>query len=139
MNNRNFLVPILYLLICLFWGSSWLVIKLSLKFITPFINLGLRFLVSAISISLVMIYTKTELDLSSKSISLYLLLGLFSYSIPFSLVYWADENNTIFACIDFVRNCIHFLLSILSSHYFCKEETLSLNRIIGILLFFSSG
>lgn len=134
MNNRNFLVLILYILICLFWGSSWLVIKISLNYVTPFINLGLRFLVSALSIFLVMVYTNTQLDLSKKSVSIYILLGLFSYSIPFSLVYWA-ERTIPSSLASILFGMYPFFVAILSS-IFCKDETLTLNRVIGILLSF---
>lgn len=134
MKNKNFLVPILYILICLFWGSSWLVIKISLNYVTPFINLGLRFLVSALSIFLVMVYTNTQLDLSKKSVSIYILLGLFSYSIPFSLVYWA-ERTIPSSLASILFGMYPFFVAILSS-IFCKDETLTLNRVIGILLSF---
>lgn len=134
MKDQKFLVPFLYVLICLFWGSSWFFIKLSLDYVTPFINLGVRFLISAGAIYLVMVYTGTKLDLSRKSILLYILLGLFSYSIPFSLVYFAEQKiPSSLASILF--GMYPFFVAILSS-IFCEEETLSFNRIAGILLSF---
>lgn len=134
MNNRNFLIPFLYVLICVFWGTSWLVIKVSLNYLTPFINLGLRFLVSAIAIYFIMIYTKTKIDLSSKSILIYIILGLFSYSIPFSLVYWAER--TIPSSLASVLFGMYPLFVAILSSLFFKEEILSTNRILGILLSF---
>ncbi|MCX8057333.1 MAG: DMT family transporter [Ignavibacteria bacterium] len=134
MKENKFLVPLLYTLLCLFWGSSWFVIKLSLDYVTPFINLGIRFLISATAIYLVMIYTKTKLDLQLNSILIYLLLGLLSYSIPFSLVYFAEKRiPSSLASILF--GMYPFFVAILSS-IFCKDETLSTNRILGIILSF---
>ncbi len=135
MKERKFLIPLLYFLICFFWGSSWYVIKLSLQYVTPFLNLGLRFLISAFAIYLVMIYTKTKLDLSKQSVVLYLVLGFFSYTIPFSLVYWAEKTiPSSLASILFALN--PFFVAILSS-IFIKEESLSAPRIIGIVLSFA--
>jgi len=135
MNNKSFFIPVLYFLICFFWGSSWYVIKLSLEYVTPFINLGIRFLISALAIYLVMKYTDTKLDLSPNSIKLYLILGFFSYSIPFSLVYWAEE--TIPSSLASILFTMHpFFVAILSS-IFIKEESLSLPRLIGIIVSFS--
>lgn len=135
MKNQKFLVPVLYILICLFWGSSWYVIKLSLEYVTPFINLGIRFLISTVAIYVVMLYTKTKLDLSAKSVIIYLLLGFFSYSIPFSLVYFAEQTiPSSLASILF--GMYPFFVAILSS-IFCQDETLSFNRVLGILLSFS--
>lgn len=125
----------MYFLICFFWGSSWFIIKVSLQYVTPFINLGSRFLISAFSIYLVMRYTNTSLDLSPTSVKLYLILGFFSYSIPFSLVYWAERTiPSSLASILFAMN--PFFVAILSS-IFIKEEFLSVPRIIGIILSFA--
>jgi putative membrane protein PagO len=135
MANKKFFIPLMYFLICFFWGSSWYIIKVSLQYVTPFINLGSRFLISAFSIYLVMRYTNTRLDLSPTSVKLYLILGFFSYSIPFSLVYWAERTiPSSLASILFAMN--PFFVAILSS-IFIKEEFLSVPRIIGIILSFA--
>ncbi|NPV12119.1 MAG: DMT family transporter [Ignavibacteria bacterium] len=135
MSEKKIFIPLMYFLICFFWGSSWYVIKLSLEYVTPFINLGSRFLISAVAILIVMKYTNTKLDLSAESIKLYLILGFFSYSIPFSLVYWAEQTiPSSLASILFAMN--PFFVAILSS-IFIKEESLSLTRIVGIILSFT--
>lgn len=134
MSDRKFFIPLIYFLICFFWGSSWYVIKLSLEYVTPLINLGIRFLISALAIYLVMIYTKTRLELSPVSVKLYLILGFFSYTIPFSLVYWAEK--TIPSSLASILFAIHpFFVAILSS-IFIKEEFLSMPRIVGVILSF---
>lgn len=121
-------------MICFFWGSSWLVIKLSLNYVPPFLNLGTRFLISAIAIYFVMLYTKTKLDLSKNSIIIYIFLGLFSYGIPFSLVYWAEQ--TIPSSLASILFGMYPLFVAALSSFVIKEESLSLNRIIGILTSF---
>ncbi|MDE2509592.1 MAG: hypothetical protein KGL74_00595, partial [Elusimicrobia bacterium] len=40
-------VPALYALICLIWGSTWLVIKVGLVGVPPFLGAGLRFALAA--------------------------------------------------------------------------------------------
>ncbi len=135
MKDNRFLIPFLYILICFFWGSSWYVIKLSINYVTPFINLGIRFLLSAVAIYIIMIYTKSKLDLSKESILIYLMLGIFSYSIPFSLVYFAEKTiPSSLASILFGTS--PFFVTILSC-IFIKEESLNLERIIGILFSFT--
>lgn len=128
------MIPFIYSLICFFWGSSWLVIKISLKYIPPFLNLGTRFLLSALAIYSIMLYTKTRLDLTKNSIVIYILLGLFSYSIPFSLVYWAEK--TIPSSLASILFGMYPLFVATLSSIFIKEESLSFNRIIGILTSF---
>lgn len=134
MKNYKIFIPIIYLLICLFWGSSWLVIKLSLEYLNPLFNLGLRFLIAAFSILLVIKWTNTKLDFSKESIKIYFLMGIFSYSLPFYLVYWAEQ--TIPSSLASVLFGMYpFFIAILSS-IFIKEESLTINRILGIFLSF---
>lgn len=135
MKNSGLILAIVYILICLFWGSSWFVIKLTLEFVTPFINLGFRFLISALAIYLVMLFTKTRLDLSKESLQLYFLLGIVSYTVPFYFVYWAQK--TIPSSLASILFAMHPLFVAILSAIFIKEETLSFPRLIGILLSFS--
>ncbi len=134
MKNKNVLVPILYILVCIFWGTSWLVIKLSLEYVSPLMNLGLRMFFSSIAILMIMKFTRTELDLSAKSIKLYIILGLFSYSIPFSLVYWAEK--TIPSSLASILFGMYPLFIAILSSIFVQEESLSIPKIAGIILAF---
>ncbi len=134
MKNKNVLVPILYILVCIFWGTSWLVIKLSLEYVSPLMNLGLRMFFSSIAILMIMKFTRTELDLSTKSIKLYIILGLFSYSIPFSLVYWAEK--TIPSSLASILFGMYPLFIAILSSIFVQEESLSIPKIAGIILAF---
>lgn len=134
MKNYRILIPIIYLLICLFWGSSWLVIKLSLEYLNPLFNLGLRFLIAAFAILFVIKWTNTKLDFSKQSIKIYFLMGIFSYSLPFYLVYWAEQ--TIPSSLASVLFGMYpFFVAVLSS-IFIKEGSLTINRILGIFLSF---
>lgn len=85
---RIFLV---YLLLCLIWGSTWLAIRASLESLTPFISDGFRFLLASIFILVLMKLRGVSLQTDRESIRLYLLMGFLSFVIPFGLVYWAEQ------------------------------------------------
>jgi drug/metabolite transporter (DMT)-like permease len=41
-------IPFLYGLVCLIWGSTWLAIKIGLEGVPPFLGAGLRFSLAAL-------------------------------------------------------------------------------------------
>jgi len=80
-----------YVLICLIWGSTWLAIRASLESLTPFISAGSRFLAASGFIFILMKIRGVSLQRDKDSIRLYILMGFFSFVIPFGLVYWAEQ------------------------------------------------
>jgi drug/metabolite transporter (DMT)-like permease len=80
-----------YILLCLIWGSTWLAIRLGLDSLTPFISAGFRFILAGVLIIFFMKLRKISVQLDKTSVILYVLLTLFSYAIPFALVYWGEQ------------------------------------------------
>jgi len=89
--SENFRIIFGYILICLLWGSTWLAIRLGLDSLTPILSAGLRFLLASGFIFILMKITKRKIQTDKVSIKLYLILGVFSFVIPFALVYWAEQ------------------------------------------------
>lgn len=80
-----------YILLCLIWGTTWLGIKASLESLTPFTSAGIRFFLASLIIYLLMKFKGLELQKDKTSVRLYLMMGFFSFVIPFGLVYWAQQ------------------------------------------------
>jgi putative membrane protein PagO len=84
-------IVLVYVAICFVWGSTWLAIKYGLESLTPIFSAGLRFSIASIFIFILMKIKKVTLQTDKDSIRLYLLMGFFSFVIPFGLVYWAEQ------------------------------------------------
>ena len=80
-----------YLILCLIWGSTWIAIRFGLESLTPMFSAGVRFCLASIIIFALMRIKNTPLQTDKVSIRLYLLMGFFSFVIPFGLVYWAQQ------------------------------------------------
>ncbi|MEW6193665.1 MAG: EamA family transporter [Bacteroidota bacterium] len=91
MESERFKIASGYALICLIWGSTWLAIRIGLESLTPVISGGLRFLLASLFVFILMKFKKIKLQTDQHSVRLYLILALFSFSIPFGLVYWAEQ------------------------------------------------
>ncbi len=124
------LVPALYALICLIWGSTWLVIKLGMDGVPPFLAAGLRFcLASAVLFALVWL-RRTRLSLSRDDKIAVASCGLLSFMISYACVYWSEQY--ISSGLAAVLYCTMPLGVALLSRFWTKSETLSPRKVAGI-------
>lgn len=91
MRSTPIRIFLVYVLLCLVWGSTWMAIRASLESLTPFISGGIRFLLAAFFILILMKVKGVSLQKDKESIRLYFLMAFFSFVIPYGLVYWAEQ------------------------------------------------
>ena len=91
MKSSPIKIILVYILLCLIWGSTWLAIRASLESLTPFISIGARFTIASGFILGLMKFQGVSLQTDKESIRLYILMGFLSFVIPFGLVYWAEQ------------------------------------------------
>jgi drug/metabolite transporter (DMT)-like permease len=91
MKSTTFKIFFAYILLCLLWGSTWMVIRASLESLTPFISIGARFITASFFILILMKVRGVSLQIDRESMRIYFLMGILSFVIPFGLVYWAEQ------------------------------------------------
>jgi drug/metabolite transporter (DMT)-like permease len=91
MRSTPLRIFLVYALLCIIWGSTWLAIRASLESLTPFISVGSRFLLASLFVFALMKIRGVSLQTDKESIRLYFLMGFLSFVIPFGLVYWAEQ------------------------------------------------
>jgi drug/metabolite transporter (DMT)-like permease len=91
MNRIAVKIFLVYALLCFIWGSTWLAIRFGLESLTPIFSAGLRFSLASLLIFVLMKIKRISLQTDKESIRLYILMGFFSFVIPFGLVYWAEQ------------------------------------------------
>jgi len=91
MNKLAVKIFLAYAALCFIWGSTWLAIRIGLESLTPIFSAGLRFSVASVFIYLIMKIKNISLQTDRFSLYLYLIMGFFSFVIPFGLVYWAEQ------------------------------------------------
>ncbi len=134
MNSEKTKIVIGYIIICLIWGSTWIAIKLGLDTLTPMFAVGLRFLIASIVLWAIIKIKNIELLKDSKSVKLYLFMSLFSYIIPFTLVYWAEQiiptglTSVLFAIFPF--------WVIIFSRIAFPNEKIGMYKFLGVLFGF---
>lgn len=117
------------------WGSTWMAIRVSLNSLTPFVSCGLRFLLASFFVIALVKIRGIKIQTDKLSMTLYLVMGLFSFVIPFGLVYWGEQYvPSGLASVLFAVN--PFFVAIFS-YYFIVNENVGAHKIIGIVLGFA--
>lgn len=135
MNKETFKIAFAYILICLIWGSTWLAIRIGLDDLTPFISSGVRFIAASVIIRLIMQYKNIKLQTDKTSVILYLILGVFSYVLPFGLVYWGQQYIAS-GLASIIFGVYPFFIA-LFSFFLLPDERINLSQIVAIVLGFS--
>lgn len=134
MGKEGLKIALGYILICLIWGSTWLAIRLGLESITPFIAAGLRFLAASLFIYIAMKIQRIKLQTDPSAIKLYVIMGIFSFAVPFGLVYWAEQY--IASGLTSVLFAIHPFAVIIFSRLMMPQYKVGPYQILGVALAF---
>lgn len=132
--NDKLKIILLYILICLIWGTTWLVTRLGLNSLTPLFSAGIRFIVATITILFFMKFQSLKLNTDKLSIRLYIFMGLFAYAIPFALIYWGQMYVASgLAAVIFA--IFPFFIALFNKIFFPKEK-IGLMKFLAMILGF---
>ena len=124
-----------YAVLCLIWGSTWVAIRFGLESLTPIFSAGVRFSIAAIIVLAIMRVKKINLQTDPVSIRLYLLMGFFSFVIPFGLVYWAEQF--VPSGLAAVLFAVYPFWVVIFSYIRMREESIGFYKIFGTILGFA--
>ena len=123
---------ILYALLCLIWGSTWLAIKVGLDGVPPFLAAGLRFLLATALVGLVLAGRRKRFHLTRDDKVCVLSLGLLVFWLDYAAVYWAEIR--ISSGLTAILFSTMPLMTSLLSTYWTGSETLGERKVAGILV-----
>jgi len=135
MSKLTVKIALAYAALCFIWGSTWIAIRLGLESLTPIFSAGVRFSIASIFIFILMRIRNISVQTDRVSIRLYLVMGFFSFVIPFGLVYWAEQfvpsgmASVLFAVYPF--------WVVIFSYLRMPSEFIGFYKIFGILLGFA--
>lgn len=124
-----------YIIVCLVWGTTWLFIKLGLNDLTPFFSAGLRFAVASLVFGIVIAVKKYPVHNDKNARLLYLYNALFSFIIPFGLVYWGGQF--IASGLSAIMFAVYPFFVALVSRFALQGDKFKGKDIVGMILSFS--
>jgi len=119
-----------FIVISLIWGSTWLAIKVGLETIPPFSGVALRFTIALFFFFIIMKTRGIRPPFDRDAIRVYVTMGTLSFSIPFGLIYWAEQYvPTGLASVLFA---VYPLIIAILSQVLLSGERLNSFKVIGI-------
>jgi drug/metabolite transporter (DMT)-like permease len=126
------MVAVLYALLCLIWGSTWLAIKVGLGGVPPFLGAGLRFVLAAAIVGLPLAVRRRRITLTRDDTLCVLSLGILIFWLDYACAYWAELH--ISSGLTAVLFSTMPLMTALLSAFWTRSETLSARKMAGILV-----
>lgn len=124
------MIALVFALICLIWGSTWVVIKIGLVGVPPFLGAGLRFVLSAAIVGLPLLLRRKPLALTRDDKLCILSLGVLIFWLDYACVYWAELY--ISSGLTAVLFSTMPLMTALMSAFWMRSEKLSARKLAGI-------
>jgi drug/metabolite transporter (DMT)-like permease len=85
---------IVWLILCLIWGSTWIFIKVGLEDLPPITFAAARFLFAILLLAPLVIAGRLPLPRSATEWRLVALTGVLQFSVNYSTVFWAEQHIT---------------------------------------------
>lgn len=126
------MVVLLYALMCLIWGSTWLAIKVGLVGVPPFLAAGLRFTLATLIVGLPLLVRRRRIRLTHDDKVCIASLGLLVFWLDYAAVYWAELY--ISSGLTAVLFSTMPLMTALLSAFWTRSEALGARKLTGILV-----
>jgi len=132
---RNAIRVALFGLLCLIWGSTWLVIKIGYGGLGPFTVAALRFLIAAAVLSAIVPMVGARWPRGRREWTLVAVVGVLLFGGDYGLIYWAEQY------IDSGLTAILFgtfpLVTMICAHLYVPGEQLTPRKTAGAALAFA--
>src|SRR5918911_4093121 len=90
--HQSKLPVLVWLVLSLIWGSTWLFIKLGLEDLPPFTFVGIRFVIAVIILSTIVIIRRRPLPRDLRDWVLIAGTGFLAFAINYGLLFWGEQH-----------------------------------------------
>nr|MBA3247080.1 EamA family transporter [Pyrinomonadaceae bacterium] len=82
---------IVWLLLCVIWGTTWFVIKVGLRDLPPISFAGVRFISAGLILLAIIWLQKISLPKTKREWTLLAVTGFLQFSFNYSMVFWSEQ------------------------------------------------
>jgi drug/metabolite transporter (DMT)-like permease len=123
---------IVWLILCLIWGTTWIFIKIGLGDLPPISFASTRFVLSAIIVFLIIRVQRIPLPRSPSQWRLIALTGILQFSFNYSAVFWSEQYIT--SGLAAVLQATITLFGLMLAWVFLPDERITPRKIIAVVL-----
>jgi drug/metabolite transporter (DMT)-like permease len=125
---------LLFGLISLFWGSSYLFIKIGVETLSPFTLVAARLFFGALVLGAALVLIRAPLPRERTTYAKLGFMAVFNIVVPFSLITWGEQY--IDSSLAAILQATTPLFTIVIASLALAEEAITLNRLIGLIVGF---
>lgn len=130
--HRSKLPIIVWLILSLIWGSTWLFIKLGLEDLPPFTFAGIRFVISALILLVIIAIRKRPLPRDWRDWVLIAGTGILSFTMNYGLLFWGEQR--VSSGLAAILQTIIPVFGLVLAHLHLPAERITWPKLFGIAL-----
>ncbi len=123
---------LVWLLLCLIWGSTWLFIKLGLSDLPPFTFAGIRFVIASAILFAIMAARRLSLPRNRSDWMLLAISGVLSFSLNYGLLFWGEQyiSSGLAALLQATIPAFGLVIA----HFYLPGEQITSAKIFGVVM-----
>lgn len=123
---------LVWLLLCLIWGSTWLFIKLGLNDLPPFTFAGIRFVIASAILFVIIKARRLSLPRTRAAWTLLAVTGLLSFSLNYGLLFWGEQyiSSGLAALLQATIPAFGLVIA----HFYLPGEQMTPVKIFGVVM-----
>ena len=123
---------IVWLILCLIWGSTWIFIKIGLADLPPITFAAARFLLAVVLLSPLVLAGKLPVPRTRAEWKLIALTGVLQFSVNYSLVFWSEQY--ISSGLAAVLQSMITVFGLLLAWIFLPSERITAIKVFAVLI-----
>jgi drug/metabolite transporter (DMT)-like permease len=123
---------LVWLLLCLIWGSTWLFIKIGLSDLPPFTFAGIRFVIASTILFVIIAARRISLPRRRSDWMLLASTGILSFSLNYGLVFWGEQyvSSGLAALLQATIPAFGLVIA----HFYLPGEQMTAAKIFGVVM-----
>jgi drug/metabolite transporter (DMT)-like permease len=121
---------IVWLALCLIWGSTWLFIKLGLRDLPPFTFAGIRFLFASAILWAIVIARRRPLPKTWRDWLKLAWMGSITFALNYGLIFWGEQH--ISSGLAAVLQAMIPAFGLIFAHFYLPNERLTARKLAGV-------
>ena len=130
--HRSKLPVLVWLVLALIWGSTWLFIKLGLEDLPPFTFAGIRFVIAVLILSVVVILRRSRLPTDWRDWVLIAGTGWLAFTVNYGLLFWGEQRTS--SGLAAILQSIIPVFGLALAHLHLPEERITAPKLVGVVL-----
>lgn len=130
--SHNARPVIVWILLCVIWGSTWAFIKIGLRDLPPLTFASLRFVIAIILLLLIAYFRRARLPRTLAEWQILITTGVLAFTINYGLIFWGEQY--ISSGLAALLQATIPLFGLIIAHYYLPGEPLTLMRLGGVVI-----